>query len=73
MKKETPFYMIYVQGERSPQMKHAHLDQAEKEAQRLCNLTEKEVFVLSPIKSYKPVPKVPLFIETQFEEKDIPF
>lgn len=50
MEKE-PFYMVFVEGERTPTFKHTTLPMAENEAKRLAKLTEKPAYVLASIKS----------------------
>ena len=66
----TPFFMIYVEGERSPIFAHNTLKSAETEAQRLAELTNKKTYVLCSIKSYK----LNKFIVTDLRDnKDLPF
>lgn len=56
MEKE-PFYMVFVEGERTPVFKHTTLEMAEHEAKRLSQLTEKPAYVLASIKSIEVPPK----------------
>lgn len=62
--------MIYVDGEGQPTYKHPNLDSALTEAKRLSDKTRKEAFILSPIRSFRPLDK---FIETEFKDDDLPF
>lgn len=45
--------MVFVEGGNPPTYKHHDLESAETEAQRLAKLTNKKVYVLTTIKSYK--------------------
>lgn len=47
------FYMIYVEGERHPIVKHETLLEAQKEAKRLTSLLGKPAIVLASIQSFK--------------------
>lgn len=68
--KIAPFYMVYVQGERSPVFQHNSHEAAQTEAKRLCDLTKKEAFVLCPTVSFKPHGN---YIITEFSTDDLPF
>lgn len=48
-----PFYMIYVEGERTPTYIHSNLESAEAEAKRLAETLEKRAYILMSIKSYE--------------------
>jgi hypothetical protein len=41
-----PFYMVYVEGASTPKVKHADLQQARKEAERLANKVGKPAYLL---------------------------
>lgn len=47
------FYMVFLEGERTPACKHGSLTSAENEAMRLAKAHGKEAYVLATIKSYK--------------------
>lgn len=49
---KQPFFMVFVENERTPTFKHEILDQAETEARRLCGQTRKTTYVLASIKSF---------------------
>lgn len=49
------FFMVFVEGERSPVCKHETIIQAEQEAQRLSRATGKKAYVLCPLKSFHAV------------------
>lgn len=48
------FFMVYVDGEKSPTMKHISKESAEKEAQRLADVMNKKTFVLEVSSSTMP-------------------
>lgn len=48
------FFMVYVDGEKSPTMKHISKESAEKEAQRLADVMNKKTFVLEVNSSTMP-------------------
>ena len=47
------FYMVFVDGERSPAYKHETLEQAESEAKRLAIALNKKAYVLCTLKSFQ--------------------
>ena len=49
------FFMVYLEGERTPTYKHDTIKQAEKEAERLSVQFNKKAYVLCTLKSFKPV------------------
>ena len=63
------FYMVYVQGANTPSREHATLEDAEKEAKRLAELTGKKAFVLGTIKSFE----VNKFVEKNCSVGELPF
>lgn len=71
MKKEA-FYMVFVEGERTPAYKHPALELAEMEAKRLAQLTEKPAYVLASIKSIEVPPKF-IVNDIRPEGQDLPF
>ncbi len=52
-KEEEGFWMVYVDGEGSPKVKHYHNDDAKEEAKRLAKKTEKTVYVLYACDGFK--------------------
>lgn len=50
-----PFYMIYVEGQDSPVVKHRSIDDAKKEAVRLCTHENKKAYVLRAVLEFSPV------------------
>lgn len=46
------FFMVYIEGGRSPSHQHEYLSCAEEEAKRLALLTGKKAYVLASYKSY---------------------
>lgn len=72
MTQQKPFYMIYVEGERTPTYIHSNLESAETEAKRLAGTLEKRAYILMSIKSYE----LNKFKETVFQrdnEDHLPF
>lgn len=64
------FYMVYVEGERSPTFKHHTLTSAEIEAKRLSKETDKKSYILCSIKSFE----IDLFkVEDLRPDTDLPF
>ncbi|HOT99014.1 MAG TPA: hypothetical protein PKZ83_17975 [bacterium] len=61
MKRQAPFWMVYVRGNRIPVFEHKNREAAEREAQRIAIKEGKETFVLTPIGGYFPNPE-PIFI-----------
>ena len=51
------FYMVYLEGKRSPTHMHFTRQQAENECKRLVKNTGCKGFVLVAIKSYEPMPE----------------
>lgn len=49
------FYMLTIEGENGSKKRHETFESAEKEAIRLCQLTEKEVFMVGVVASVKPI------------------
>ena len=48
-----PFFMVYLEGERTPTYKHSTLELAEQEAKRLAKEYRKKAFVLCSLKSFE--------------------
>lgn len=53
MERENFFFMVYLEGERSPVYKHDSLTSAENEAKRLAELHNRKAYVLCSIKSFE--------------------
>lgn len=47
------FFMVYLQGERTPAFRHRELPSAENEAKRLAKEHNKKAYVLCSIKSFE--------------------
>ncbi len=47
------FFMVYLQGERTPAFQHTSLPSAENEAKRLAKEHKKKAYVLCSIKSFE--------------------
>jgi hypothetical protein len=47
------FYMVYLEGERTPAFKHKSMESAEQEAKRLAKAYSKKAFVLCSVKSFE--------------------
>ena len=47
--KEAPFYMVYAEGQSAPTYKHALMEQATKEADRLSKLLNTKTYVLAAV------------------------
>ena len=54
LQKEDSEYLIFVEGKFKPSKIHTSLDEAEKEARRLCEKEMKEVHILKSVKRFKP-------------------
>lgn len=54
LQKEDSEYLIFVEGKFKPSKIHTSLDEAEKEARRLCEKEMKEVHILKSVKKFKP-------------------
>lgn len=68
--KNPTFYMVYLEGERSPVFRHATLDGAEQEAKRLAREHGKKAFVLCTLKAFE----IQEFKITDYRpEDDLPF
>lgn len=52
--KEAPFYMVYAEGKSSPTYKHALMEQATKEADRLSKLLNTKTYVLAAVMEIRP-------------------
>lgn len=48
--KQIEFYMVFVEGEKTPAFKHDTIESAKNEAVRLCESLKKDVFILKSIK-----------------------
>lgn len=48
-----PFFMVYVEGRKSPTHKHENLNSAETEAKRLAKMVDRKVYILCSIKSFE--------------------
>ncbi|MCO5268505.1 MAG: hypothetical protein M9897_06390 [Brumimicrobium sp.] len=53
MKEKKSFFMVFLEGERTPAYKHPNLASAELEAQRLAKIHMKKAYVLCSIKSFE--------------------
>ncbi|QXN68054.1 hypothetical protein [Microcystis phage Mae-Yong924-2] len=51
--KNDPFFMVYLENERTPTYKHPTLTGAEKEAKRLAEQHGKKAYVLCSLKSFE--------------------
>jgi len=47
------FFMVFLEGERTPTYKHATLESAEQEAQRLSKQFRKKAYILCSLKSFE--------------------
>lgn len=56
MNDEEMFWMVYVEGERTPAKKHRNPEDAFDEAKRLSSLEGKHVYVLKAVGGYKMIP-----------------
>lgn len=63
------FYMIYVEGGNTPVYKHEKLTDANREAKRLAEITDKDVYILFATKKIK----LNKFIETELINYNIDF
>lgn len=63
-----PFYMVYVQGNRSPTVCHLSLFEARDEAQRLARKEKRETYVLKVVEGWQldETPVKPLKIESDW-------
>ena len=52
--KEAPFYMVYAEGQSAPTYKHALMEQATKEADRLAKLLNTKTYVLAAVMEIRP-------------------
>lgn len=52
--KEAPFYMVYAEGKTAPTYKHALMEQATKEADRLAKLLNTKTYVLAAVMEIRP-------------------
>lgn len=64
------FYMCYVEGGNSPTYKHFTLESATKEAKRLADVSQKEVYILEALTCVKLNKYI---IENCYETTDNPF
>lgn len=53
METQSPFFMVYVEGQGSPKYKHRDLESAEIEAKRLSKILNKKTYILHPLKSFE--------------------
>lgn len=65
----STFYMVFVDGERTPAVCYRDPANAEQEAKRLAKLTGKKSFVLCSLKSFEVIE----FKETDLRPSDLPF
>lgn len=49
----NPFFMVFLEGERTPAYKHQNIESAESEAKRLARLHRKKAYVLCSLKSFQ--------------------
>ena len=52
--KEAPFYMVYTEGQSAPTYKHALMEQATKEADRLAKSLNRKTYVLAAVMEIRP-------------------
>lgn len=52
------FWMVYLQGERTPVYKHETLESAQKEAERLTLTYHKPAFILRAVKKIEEAPRI---------------
>lgn len=70
----TSFYMVYLEGEKTPTYKHENLPSATLEAQRLARTHRKKAYILCAIKSivineFETEDLIPV----KYDDKDLPF
>ena len=72
--KEAPFYMVYAEGQSAPTYKHALMEQATKEADRLAKLLNTKTYVLAAVMEIRPeVVTSAVGIDDMEHEEDCPF
>lgn len=70
MEKGSVFFMVFLEGERTPVFKHSDMISAEKEAKRLALTYDKKAYVLCTIKSFAPQHYI---VEDCRPDDDLPF
>lgn len=64
------FFMVFLEGEKTPTYKHLSLEEAETEAKRLAKVHRKKAYVLCTIKSFE----INEFIVKDLRpDRDLPF
>ena len=72
--KEAPFYMVYTEGQSAPTYKHALMEQATKEADRLSKLLNTKTYVLAAVMEIRPeVVTSAVGIDDMEKQEDNPF
>ena len=72
--KEAPFYMVYAEGQSAPTYKHALMEQATKEADRLSKLLNTKTYVLAAVMEIRPeVVTSAVGIDDMEYQVDLPF
>ena len=70
---ENTFFMVFLEGERTPTYKHDTLESAENEAKRLAKLHGKKAFVLVTVKSFELNEFIEMDCRPKEEEIYLPF
>lgn len=70
---ENGFFMVYLEGERTPTFKYEDIIKATTEAQRLARVHKKKAFVLCTIKSVELNEFKTEDLRPRKEEDDLPF
>ncbi len=70
---KNPFFMVYLEGERTPTYKHEDVIVATTEAERLARVHRKKAFVLCTIKSIELNEFKTEDLRPRKEEDDLPF
>lgn len=73
MKKETGFYMIYLQGGGAPTYRHMNYHTALQEAKRLASLTDRKAYILKSHKSVTVKKEFEEFKLAKPDEDSLPF
>lgn len=72
--KEAPFYMVYAEGQSAPTYKHALMEQATKEADRLAKSLNTKTYVLAAVMEIRPeIVTSAVGIYDMEHEEDCPF
>lgn len=71
--KNISFYMVFMEGERTPTYKHESLLSAETEARRLVKAHGGKAYILKAFKAIKPRDEFETVVLTDDEHDDLPF